>query len=332
MKKVIIFPGQGYQNIEMLTSEVQEFCYKHNLGDLVDAVLKDNKKIFDTEYAQPIVVATQLVQLQKYKSKENPEAEYIYSGISLGEITALIASGAIEIKEGLEFARQRGKLCKDYSEKQLQVNIPKNGPKREFSVAKITWYEGLENCIKEFNSNRLEHEKISITNYIPADVEPSKLYVTITGESNILRENLKLFGGSREQKTATMQCPFHSEVLTDLKQSQIEGFESSISNVNSEYLPQVISTRTAISYKFGDTKKEINESLAQYLVEPIQTNRTLRYILEYYPEAEILVAMGQAFSKRLAEQYSIIGGEGEKVTFIDDAIKSFIDSEPTKKK
>lgn len=36
MKKIIIFPGQGFQNMKMLTSEVQEFCLKHNLGDVLN--------------------------------------------------------------------------------------------------------------------------------------------------------------------------------------------------------------------------------------------------------------------------------------------------------
>ena len=78
MEKIIIFPGQGFQNMKMLTSEVQEFCFKHNMGELLNEVLRDNSKLFDTEYAQPIIIATQLVELSNYQKIQPDCAEYIY--------------------------------------------------------------------------------------------------------------------------------------------------------------------------------------------------------------------------------------------------------------
>lgn len=71
------------------------------------------------------------------------------------------------------------------------------------------------------------------------------------------------------------------------------------------------------------SKNDINKSLSKYLVQPIQTGNTLSYINEHYPEDEILVAMSDTFSQKLAKQYETIGGNPDNVIFIGDAIKTF---------
>lgn len=213
MRKIIIFPGQGYQNKEMLLpTDVQNFCLNHHIGDLLNSFLEDNARIKDTKYAQSLIIATQLAELNRYKQTQSPDTEYVYCGFSLGEITALIASGAIDINEGLQFARQRGELCKDFCEDELQANI--SSEQRTFSVAKIDYHDGLEEDIYKFNLKQPYYEKINITNYIPSSsAMPFKLAVTITGESKTLRDALDSFLKSPNAKAVPTQCPFHSEAL-----------------------------------------------------------------------------------------------------------------------
>ena len=319
MKKIIIFPGQGFQNMKMLTSEVQEFCLKNGMGDILNEVLTDEKKLFDTEYAQPLIIATQLVEANKYKKLQEKDTEYIYAGFSLGEITALIASGAIDIQEGLNFARQRGLIAKEFSERDLQENRKNDDVKRTFGVARIPYYEGLEEQLSEFNNTQDTLNRIGITNYIPGD---ENNFVTITGEFNKLKENIKLFGGREDQKIATMQCPFHTDMLLGLIPNQKRIFEMCVSDTNKEALGNVYSTRKCEFYSTDiDTKETINDSLGKYLVQPMQHAKTLGFFNENYPDSEIVVTMGEPFSKQIAKQYASVGGNGSQVKFVQDVIE-----------
>lgn len=320
MRKIILFPGQGFQNIKMLTSEVQEFCFRHNLGDLLNEVLRDKSKLFDTEYAQPLIIATQLVESSKYKELQTDNTEYVYAGFSLGEITALIASGAISAKEGLNFAKQRGRITKKFSETDLQANRKDNNCKRTFSVARIAYYEGLEHDLSAFNDSQQLLERIDITNYIPS--KDNNGFVTITGESDKLKSHIEQFGGKKDQKMVTMQCPFHTAILAGLIPIQKGQFKKCVANLNLDALENVYSTRKCAFYSSSDTIETINNSLGEYLIQPMQHARTLDFFNKHYPDLEIVVSMGEAFSIQIATQYESIGGKSEQVRFIQDAIRS----------
>lgn len=303
----------------MLESEVQEFCFTHNMGDLLNEVLKDNSKLFDTEYAQPLIIATQLVETAKYKKLQLEDIEYVYAGFSLGEITALIASGAISVKEGLNFARQRGKITKQFSENELQSNRNADNTKRIFGVARIPYYEGLENQLLAFNSSQEPLDKINITNYIPN--KNGKSFVTITGELNSLGKHIELFGGRRDQTIVTMQCPFHTIVLSDLIPKQKRQFDFCITTLDTEAIRRVYSTRTCEFYSSSSTKESVNSSLGEYLIQPMQQAKTMDFFRRNYLDSQIIVCRGEAFAKQIARQYESVGGNINQVSFIQDEIK-----------
>ena len=54
------------------------------------------------------------------------------------------------------------------------------------------------------------------------------------------------------------------------------------------------------------------------------SNRTLNYINITYPNNDLIVTMGEAFSKSLELQYSAIGGKDSKVKFIKNEIKTLL--------
>ena len=53
----------------------------------------------------------------------------------------------------------------------------------------------------------------------------------------------------------------------------------------------------------------------------MQTQKTLSYIYEHYPDAEIVVAMGPEFAKAFGNQYETVGGNKKNVKYIEDAIR-----------
>lgn len=308
MEHILIFPGQGYQNIDMLDAEVQQFCVQNGLYNSLNEVLKDHTKLFDTQYAQPLIIATQIVKSNQYLQNLKENDDIIFAGFSLGEITALIQSGMIDSKEGIEFAQKRGECCKKFSE-----------GKRKYGVVKVPYTKELQEALKKWNSSHKITEQISITNYMPA---ANGEEVTITGIQDLLRENIEQFGGEKEQEMAIMQCPFHSSSLMELVETQERIFNRTIKSISQEKARNVISTRTATAYSTEMTKGDISNALAQYLIQPIQTTRTLQFIKENYPDAHIGVTMGEQFTEDLRKQYIALGGSGEQVQFIGTQIKA----------
>ena len=89
---MIIFPGQGYFDLELLKKKyVKDFCYEYGLKDIFETVSQDTKNMFYAKYAQVIIVATEVAQYLEYSNKYK-ENNNILVGYSLGEISSLIAN------------------------------------------------------------------------------------------------------------------------------------------------------------------------------------------------------------------------------------------------
>ncbi len=116
MKGALLFSGQGAQYVGMGKDYYVNYDIAKKLFDLAESVLnKPLKKIcFEgpdeelkkTENTQPAVL---LISYISYKLLENEGFVFdTYSGFSLGEYSALTASGVIKIEDALKLVRDRG--------------------------------------------------------------------------------------------------------------------------------------------------------------------------------------------------------------------------------
>ncbi len=119
-KSAILFPGQGAQTVGMgqallESSETARQLFQQAnqiLGyDLQDLCLKGPaEKLNSTEVSQPAIFVTSLAALEILKTNE-PEAITecgATAGLSLGEYTALVFSGALSFEDGLKLVQKRG--------------------------------------------------------------------------------------------------------------------------------------------------------------------------------------------------------------------------------
>jgi [acyl-carrier-protein] S-malonyltransferase len=116
-KIVLMFPGQGSQNIGM----GKDFYYKYSIAKMIIDLLSTDIKdvMFEgpvttlcmTKYTQPSIFIVSLAILEVFKSYYNfVYDDVITMGHSLGEYSALCAAGVFDIKSGLNMVSTRANL------------------------------------------------------------------------------------------------------------------------------------------------------------------------------------------------------------------------------
>jgi len=114
----LLFPGQGAQAVGMLSKAkdipaVRELITQANeiLGyDLLEMCLKGPmEKLTQTVHCQPAIFVASLaaVEILRQKSPEKVNKCQAVAGFSLGEVTALVFSGVLSLKEGLSLVKVR---------------------------------------------------------------------------------------------------------------------------------------------------------------------------------------------------------------------------------
>jgi len=122
----VLFPGQGSQFIGMGKEFLESDQEAEMLMDLADSISSASLRKFCLEgpleeltkavYLQPALTAVNLICWQAVK-KAGIRPEY-FVGHSLGEYSALCASGVLEIEDTLKLVTERGRL----SEREGQIN------------------------------------------------------------------------------------------------------------------------------------------------------------------------------------------------------------------
>jgi [acyl-carrier-protein] S-malonyltransferase len=118
---IIVFPGQGSQRSAMGRDFHENFAaarmvYEESseaLGLDLDAICFGTApRLRLTEFAQPAILATEIAILRALEA-ETDLAVAAWGGHSLGEYTALVASGALPLAAALRIVRIRGRLMQE---------------------------------------------------------------------------------------------------------------------------------------------------------------------------------------------------------------------------
>ncbi|MEA3412116.1 MAG: ACP S-malonyltransferase [Pseudomonadota bacterium] len=122
MNVAIVFPGQGSQSVGMLgkladAHEVVARTFEEvsdYLGEDFGALVREGpaEVLNRTENTQPAMLAAGVAVWRVWQSQGGCEA-IVAAGHSFGEITALVAAGALDFETASGLARTRGRLMQD---------------------------------------------------------------------------------------------------------------------------------------------------------------------------------------------------------------------------
>jgi len=124
-KIAMIFAGQGSQAVGMgrdfyENSQIARDMFEkagERIGvDFKELIFEENEKLGQTAYTQPAILLVQMVAYKLFKDSCPDIKAELFLGHSLGEFSALCASGAIDYVDAVELVHNRGKYMQEACE------------------------------------------------------------------------------------------------------------------------------------------------------------------------------------------------------------------------
>lgn len=209
LRTVAMFPGQGSQSVGMGKAIFENFAYTRSFfEEASDAVKVDLKKLcFEgpedalklTANTQPTILLISVATWQVL-AKENGFKADAFMGHSLGEYSALVASGRLAFVDAIKLVRRRGEA--------MQRAVPE-GKGAMSAVMSVDALE-LEKLCKE--SSVSDFDMVQIANY------NSSQQLVVAGSTSAV-ERLEALLTSKSSRFVRLQvsAPFHSKLMGPAK-------------------------------------------------------------------------------------------------------------------
>lgn len=281
MKRAFLFPGQGAQSVGMGKDIYEKYEVARKIYDEASEISGiDVKKIcFEgpeeelnkTENTQIAILTTSLAMLEVLKQK-GIEAD-VAVGLSLGEYGALIYSGILTFKQGIELIKKRGYFMGNLL------------PKEEYSMAAVI---GLD-------SKKIEEVCEQISNkgkfLVPANYNCT-VQTAISGETGAIDEAIEALkeAGARKVVKLKTSGPFHTIKLKEAKQAYEKELEKATFN---KPKIKVIKNIDGTYYNETDNIKEI---LANHIINPVRLDKAIKLMKDEGIEEYIEIGPGKVLT------------------------------------
>ncbi len=205
--KAILFPGQGSQKAGMASEIYKDYKIVKNIFERVDDALKfklsniilngTDNDLKKTEITQPAILTTSFAIFSVLKEEFNFDFSNVkfLAGHSLGEYSALVASGSLSLEDGVILVHKRGKL--------MQAAVPEG----EGAMLAVM---GLD--INELNFMLKKYKDEDGISEIANDNSPGQIILSGNKE-NLVKLSDELKVQKKRSVFLPVSAPFHCSLM-----------------------------------------------------------------------------------------------------------------------
>jgi [acyl-carrier-protein] S-malonyltransferase len=305
-KIAFIFPGQGAQYIGMGKELFENIEICKNIFNIADKELNfelsklcfegQEEELNITENTQPAILTTSIAALMALK--ERGIKCDVTAGLSLGEYSALVCSGAMDFKDAVKLVKKRGRF--------MQEAVP-------VGIGTMAAILGLEsNLVEEACSEAKTAGIVEIANLnCPGQI-------VIAGEIAAVElacERAKDKGAKRAM-LLSVSAPFHTSML----RPAAEKLEIELENINLEDIN--IPLMTNVDGDYVKSKDDIKATLKLQVMSSVLWETVIRNMIRDGVDTFVEIGPGKVLSgfvKKIDRKLTVVNVED--IASLDKAVE-----------
>lgn len=311
MKIGFVFSGQGAQYLGMgkeFYESSPQFKQIIDQGsdilgiDMKRIMFENQEKLNLTEYTQPIILTMSVAISTMIKTTLGILPDVV-SGLSLGEYSALVESGALDFKEAVTLVRQRGKF--------MQEAVPDG-------VGAMTAVMGLE---RETVINACL-EASDVSGVYPANFNmPGQIVIGGYKEGVAKAEELLKEKGAKRLIPLTVSGPFHTPLL----EPAATKLNDLLKTIDFKDMNKPVVTN--VSGEVIKSSSDIKETLTKQVMSPVYFEDCVKKMIDLGVDTIIEIGPGKtlcSFIKKIDKSVQTFNVENPK-TF--EKLADFLDKD-----
>ncbi|KAI8927055.1 acyl transferase/acyl hydrolase/lysophospholipase [Entophlyctis helioformis] len=310
----VVFPGQGSQFVGMAKDIYKDFSVAKDVIDECDEALGGGlrdimfdgpqKVLTSTINAQPAILCHSIALLRVLEKEHGFDIKSCsYAlGHSLGEYSALVATGALELKDAMKLVRLRGQA--------MQSSVTDKETAMRALIVAGGRLEDIESTMSRIQRSLPEGEIAEIANI------NSRTQIVISGTAKGVEYAASIVhtkGLAGRPLPLPVSAPFHCSLMAPAADAMGPALAEA---KFTDPVIDVVSNVTAQPFTSGS---EIGALLKRQIVETVQWERSLRYAKDDFVFDWIVIGPSRVLSNLLRKD------------FPHDAIRSIATSDDLKK-